>query len=314
MDWSPGLVVHHYLTLMHQALYHEFAGNSVEAVEFAMQARELAPSVPFAVLGWGLSASIARNAGELSSAKAFAKRAERLLATIDTRDLRGEERFALLSVAEGIAHFDPAGANTLFATYWGLAPVDKMLSLSGDPRLTADETYVEGVVADGLGEIDRAERCYRTAYETFRAIGYVRRAASCAYALILLGRADADLRAYVWSVVAGTRNYLCTALRSRADESIDARLAALERHPIIAALPPSQREVVVLICSGKTNKEIAQLRNVGEQTIKNMLTRYVFRAFGVSSRSALVSMCLGERSPSQEYEGTALQAPAVTRR
>jgi DNA-binding NarL/FixJ family response regulator len=57
-------------------------------------------------------------------------------------------------------------------------------------------------------------------------------------------------------------------------------------------LPRGQREVVGLICTGKTNKEIADLRGVTEQTIKNMLTKNVFPAFGVSSRAALVSSCL----------------------
>jgi DNA-binding NarL/FixJ family response regulator len=68
----------------------------------------------------------------------------------------------------------------------------------------------------------------------------------------------------------------------------------LDRHPLVATLPRTQREVVVLICMGKTNREIAQLRNVGEQTIKNMLTKNIFPAFGVSSRSALVGTCLRE--------------------
>ncbi len=58
----------------------------------------------------------------------------------------------------------------------------------------------------------------------------------------------------------------------------------------------AQREVVLLMCQGKSNKEIAALRNVGEQTIKNMLTKHIFRAFGVTSRAALVSLCL-RRTP-----------------
>jgi DNA-binding NarL/FixJ family response regulator len=60
----------------------------------------------------------------------------------------------------------------------------------------------------------------------------------------------------------------------------------------VAALPRAQREVVLLICAGKTNREIAAQRLVGEQTIKNMLTKHIFPVFGVSSRAALVSECL----------------------
>jgi DNA-binding NarL/FixJ family response regulator len=68
--------------------------------------------------------------------------------------------------------------------------------------------------------------------------------------------------------------------------------AALDRHPIVASLPRAQREIVGLICMGKSNKEIAQFRNVREQTVKNMLTQSIFPAFGVASRAALVSSCL----------------------
>ena len=95
------------------------------------------------------------------------------------------------------------------------------------------------------------------------------------------------MRAFVATQLNGTANYISASLRLNYDP-----VAVLDRHPIVATLPVAQREVVALICQGKTNREIAQLRNVGEQTIKNMLTKHVFRAFGVSSRAALVSTCL----------------------
>ena len=285
LDWSSGLSVQHYITLLHQAFFHEFSGNTVEAYQFAAQAREAAPTVPFEVLGWGVSSALARNAGEAFSAIVFAQRAQKLLETLDARELAGDERFSMLCVAENCAHFAPNKAAELFAGYWRLAPVDKMQSLSGDPRLTADETFIEGVIAQALDEWDRARACYRRAFEMFRAIGYVRRAVMSANALLKLGEDD-ELRCYINAELAGTDNYITRSFRS--DDETD----SIEQHPIVASLPRTQREVVVLICRGKTNKEIAALRNVGEQTVKNMLTKHVFRAFGVSNRAALVSMCL----------------------
>jgi DNA-binding CsgD family transcriptional regulator/tetratricopeptide (TPR) repeat protein len=292
IDWSSGLTIQRYLTLAHLALFEEFSGNTVDAYRLAMQACDVAPTAPFAILGWALCSGIARNAGETSAAIALAKRAQAQLATIDIAELTGEERFALMSVAENCAHFDPDGAASLFAAYWGLAPVDRMLSLAGDPRLSADETFIAGVVAQAGGDLGRAAICYRRAFEMFKEIGYVRRGVTAAYALISLVPDDEPAQSYARTQLIGTSNYITRGLERLPMN----RPAAFDRHPIIASLPKTQREVVALICSGKTNKEIAALRNVGEQTIKNMLSKYVFRKFGVTSRSALISACLREAS------------------
>ena len=286
IDWSSGVTVQHYLTLAHQALFHEFDGNTVQAYQLATQAREHAPTAAFEVLGWGLSSAIARNAGERHSAIVFAKRAQQVLETIEEADLVGEERFALLAVAENCAHFEPERAAALCARYFGLAPVDKMVVMSSDPRLTADETFIAGVIAQAQSEHARAEACYRQAFEIFKSVGYLRRALHCAHAILQISP-DANLHDYIATHLAARNNYVTAALARG-----NGRLADLERHPIVATLPAAQREVVTLLCLGKTNKEIAELRHVGEQTIKNMLTKHVFRAFGVTSRAALVSACL----------------------
>ncbi len=288
IEWSSGLTAQQYLTVAHQAMYNEFAGNTLTAYQLAALARENVPTAAFEVFAWSLSSTIARNAGEIHAATMFAKRADALLSTLDLGSLAGEERFALLSVAEACAHFDSARAVELCARYYGLAPVEKVyLASGGDVRQTADEAFISGVIAQARGERERAGMCYRTSFELLRDVGYVRRAAIAGHALLGLVE-DADVRSYVTTHVAGTSNFIAASL----DRNVTDRVAALERHPIVASLPAAQREVVVLVCRGKTNREIAQARNVGEQTIKNMLTKHVFRAFGVSSRAALVSACL----------------------
>jgi DNA-binding CsgD family transcriptional regulator/tetratricopeptide (TPR) repeat protein len=286
LDWSSGLTAQRYLTLAHQALYNEFAGNTLEAYQFAERARESAPTVAFEVLSWGLSSSIARNAGEWHSAMLYAKRAQQLLERLDIPALTPEERFALLAVAENCAHFDADKAAELCARYYGLAAVDTVHASSGDLRLTADEAFIAGVIAEARNDRTTAVTYYRKSFDLFREIGYVRRAIGAAHVLLKLADDDA-VRTYAATQLNGTSNYISASLRLNGDP-----VAALGRHPVVASLPVAQREVVALVCQGKTNREIAQLRNVGEQTIKNMLTKHVFRAFGVSSRAALVSTCL----------------------
>jgi DNA-binding CsgD family transcriptional regulator len=287
IEWSSGLMAQHHITLVHQALFNEFGGDTLAAYQYAAQARENAPTVAFEVLGWALCSTIARNAGEMHSATMFAKRAEQLVDTLDASALFGEERFSLLVVAENYAHLNIDRATELCARYFGLAPVDTLHAASGDVRLTADEAFITGVVAEASGQTERACACYRTSYELFRQVGYVRRAAISGNSFLRLAE-DHDMRAYVASLVRGSSNFIEKTLARHSVE----RAASLANHPLIAALPAAQREVVALVCAGKTNKEIALARNVGEQTIKNMLTKHVFRAFGVSSRAALVSACL----------------------
>jgi DNA-binding CsgD family transcriptional regulator/tetratricopeptide (TPR) repeat protein len=290
IDWASGLTAQHHITLAHQALFSEFAGDTVAAYQFAAQAREAAPTAAFEVLGWGLSSTLARNAGEMHSATMYAKRADQLLSTFDTRSLLGEERFALLVVAENCAHFDIGRASELCARYYGLAPVDKVHAASGDVRTTADEAFISGILEQARGERERALTRYRTAFELFRDIGYVRRAVIAGHALLKVAD-DSLVRAYVASNSCGTSNFVAMSLAAGNTEGV----ARLERHPVVASLPPAQRDVVMQVCLGKTNREIARMRNVGEQTIKNMLTKHIFRAFGVSSRAALVSSCLRGR-------------------
>jgi DNA-binding CsgD family transcriptional regulator len=287
IEWSSGLTAQRYLTLAHQALFNEFAGNTLTAYQLASDAREKVPTVAFEVYAWTLSSTLARNAGEPHAATMFAKRADQLLATLDQSTLSGEERFSLLAVAECCAHFDTERAAELCARYYGLAPVEKAHVASGDVRLTGDEAFITGVIAQARDDRERAGICYRTSFDLFRGIGYTRRAAIAGHALLAFAE-DAEVRAYVTAQVGGTSNFITAALTCNDTD----RVASLERHPVVASLPRAQREVVVLVCRGKTNREIAEARNVGEQTIKNMLTKHVFRAFGVSSRAALVSACL----------------------
>jgi DNA-binding CsgD family transcriptional regulator len=297
MNWTSSLSGQRYLTLAHQALFEEFAGNTVEAYQFAAQARECAPSVAFEVLGWGLSSAIARNAGEHYSAVFFAQRAQQLLGTLNLSDLAGEERVAMLCVAENCAQFDAHNAALLLADYRAHAPANNFGSSLEDPRIAAHESFIAGVVAQASNERERACTFYRRAFDVFDAVGYVRRASTAAHALVEL-TGDEAMRAYLAQRLAGTNNYITKSLKNRAGDA----LAALESNSIFASLPPAQREVVVLVCKGKTNKEIAQLRYVGEQTVKNMLTKNIFPAFGISSRAALVSACLRGLEPTSKRQ------------
>lgn len=114
-----------------------------------------------------------------------------------------------------------------------------------------------------------------------------------AHALLKLADSD-ELRSYIATRTRGTSNYITRSM----SEVPSALATSIDSHPVVATLTRSQREVVFLICTGKTNKEIAELRSVTEQTVKNAITKSIFPAFGVSSRAALLGQFLRERSSS----------------
>jgi DNA-binding NarL/FixJ family response regulator len=286
MTWTSGLIMQRYLTLLHRALFAELAGNTEEAYAFAIEARVVAPTIPCQASAWAVSSLIARNADELHAAAAYAHRARQLLETLPTRELVGEERLSMLTVAECCAQFDSAAAKRLLSTYRELDPVDKMQAISDNPCLTAEESLVAAVVAEACGDVDVAQHNYRCAFQGFERLGYTRRALVAAFALVRLTN-DPSMRNYLNRRLDGTANYITRRLTASMDSA-----SRSPRHPIVQTLPPMQKEVVVLICQGKSNREIAAIRNVGEQTIKNVLSKAIFPAFGVSSRAGLLVECL----------------------
>jgi DNA-binding NarL/FixJ family response regulator len=54
-------------------------------------------------------------------------------------------------------------------------------------------------------------------------------------------------------------------------------------------LTPRQREVVALIAEGRTNREIADLLDLSEGTVRNHVTR-VLQALGVPDRANLADL------------------------
>jgi DNA-binding NarL/FixJ family response regulator len=73
---------------------------------------------------------------------------------------------------------------------------------------------------------------------------------------------------------------------ARGDSAFDPRHP--QRHPGRAALSPREREVLQLVASGSTNKEIAATLSIGGETVKTMLAR-VFAKLGVRRRAEAVA-------------------------
>ena len=99
-------------------------------------------------------------------------------------EVTGEERSALLVLAELFAHDDPAVAEQYLARFRMLTTsVIPILSYGTDPRVKGFEAYSQGVAWLRLGDVDEGKAALTEAWSIFEDFNYAWRAALCALAL-----------------------------------------------------------------------------------------------------------------------------------
>ena len=92
---------------------------------------------------------------------------------------------------------------------------------------------------------------------------------------------------------------------SRADESApDINLSALQASALMAcvegyALTSREKQIVLMVLHGMSNKEIASSISIAEQTVKDHL-KHVYGKTGVHQRTALCAKLLGIVPPTSQ--------------
>jgi RNA polymerase sigma factor (sigma-70 family) len=109
------------------------------------------------------------------------------------------------------------------------------------------------------------------------ALGYIRKDAEPAEVLRLVRRA------------AEGRTALSADMALRLAESLRLQRDRATMEQGLASFTPRQREVVVLIAEGRTSREIADLLDLSEGTVRNHVTR-VLQALGVPDRATLADL------------------------
>jgi DNA-binding NarL/FixJ family response regulator len=103
-----------------------------------------------------------------------------------------------------------------------------------------------------------------------------------------LNEAARDAGAQGTALKSGRVQELLETLRAvaRGESAFDTRHP--QRAPGRAALSPREREVLQLVASGSTNKEIAAALSIGAETVKTMLAR-IYAKLGVRRRAEAVA-------------------------
>jgi DNA-binding CsgD family transcriptional regulator len=202
-----------------------------------------------------------------------------LFADLNVQELHGDETMLPLVLAEELASVPCADeARHVLESYRKLSRASAMLYNTHSPSTYAYQRLVEAAVLEAAGERRTALRRYREAFDIFVRIGYRRRAIVAALRLSRLAQ-DAKSTSYA--------NVQTRHLSPRSWMRVEAK--KLKAGTL--RLTTVQREVLGLICQGKSNPDIARLRKRSLHTIRNLIAR-LFVIFAVSSREELAVECV----------------------
>jgi DNA-binding CsgD family transcriptional regulator/tetratricopeptide (TPR) repeat protein len=285
IPWTADLAELHFTMVRAVAWRYALDGDVFNAFRRLKEAASLAPSP-----GWSVTASCDRAyfatvLGEHRWAEQERSDAQELAASVDWRSLDGEERFALLVLADLSAPHDASLALSYLARYKDAGPrFAATLASRDDRRVDAQEAHAFGVVRAALGDRDEAIRLFRESYAIYDTIGYDWRAGRVALALAET-TCDPD-----WSERAGEK--LVAYPRSWLRRGGTPVPLARPEPPEVAHLTAAQRAVYDLLVRGLNPAQVAHELGRSAFTVRNHI-KAIFKVFGVNSRPALLARAIG---------------------
>jgi DNA-binding CsgD family transcriptional regulator len=198
---------------------------------------------------------------------------------ISWNEVTGEERSALLVLAELFAHDDPAIAEQYLARFRTLSTsVIPIISYGTDPRVKGLEAYSQGVAWLRLGDVDEGKAALTEAWSVFEDFNYAWRAALCALALFEITHDQRWVQRAARMIDPWPHSWIAR----RVADYTSAPVLRLER------VPPARRQVLELVRAGRRNSEIANALGRSPNTVRNQLSQ-LFATFNVKSRAELVA-------------------------
>jgi len=280
LPWTVGLQLERFQVTRFLSAVDELQGNELSAFGGFKKASRLAPSEHWSVLCYLDRAMLAKNTGEIAFATEQLQEAHEIAQRLSWNDVSGEERSALLVLAELFAHNDPSVAEQYLARFRSLtSTVVPMLAYGTDPRVRGFETYSQGVAWLRLGDTEEGKAALSEAWSIFEDFNYDWRAALCALGL---HEATRDRR-WVERAARKIAPWPQSWIARRVGDSKTTPVVSLDR------IPPAKREVLELVRAGRRNTEIAQVLGRSPNTVRNQLAQ-LFQIFEVKSRAELVAV------------------------
>jgi DNA-binding CsgD family transcriptional regulator len=279
LPWTTGLALEHFQVTRFLAAVDELQGNELAAFGAFKKAAKLAPSDHWSLLCYLDRALLARNTGEAAFAMEQLQEASEIAQRVSWGDVTGEEREALLVLAELYADSNPAIAEQYLARFRSLkSSVTPMFSYGTDPRVRGFETYSQGVAWLRIGDLEEGKAALTEAWSIFEDFNYGWRAALCALGLYEATHDKRWLERAARKIEPWPKSWIAR----RVAKSKTSSVISLER------IPPAKREVLELLRSGRRNNEIAKSLGRSPHTVRNQLAQ-LFQTFDVKSRAELVA-------------------------
>ncbi|MGZ3496336.1 MAG: response regulator transcription factor [Vulcanimicrobiaceae bacterium] len=204
--------------------------------------------------------------------------AEEHAARVNWQATHGEERMALLLLAELFSSIDAGKAADYLRQYSDLGDIDSpLMHFKYDERPRALADYSRGVVEIALGNRKQGVSLLKHAQKVFERIRYDWRAGRCSLRLFEMTRDRAALE----DAAERLRNYTASWLGDELRALSSPASAQVQ-------LPRMQRRVFEALCRGLSNAQIAQEIGRSEFTVRNHV-KVIFKTFGVRSRSSLIA-------------------------
>ncbi len=279
LPWTSGLRLERFQITRFLAAIDELNGNELAAFTGFKKAAPLAPSKHWSVICLLDRALLAKSTGEVAFATEQLHEAHEIAQRVSWNEVSGEERSALLVLAQLFAHDDPAVAEQYLARYRTLsASVTPILSYGTDPRVRGFEAYTQGVAWLGIGDVEVAKASLEEAWSIFEGFEYGWRAALCALALYEVTHDQRWVEHAARKIEPWPKSWIAR----RVGQAPNTSVLRLDR------VTPARRQVLELVRAGMSNSEVANALGRSPNTVRNQVSE-LFTTFNVKSRAELVA-------------------------
>ena len=277
-QWSDDFRAHQFQTVKAVGWCCALQGDYFNGLRYLKMAGGFAPSAAWRAMTLLDRAYLARCFGERHWSRDELAEADDLMASVQWRETKDEERVALLLAAELHAPVDSGKAAGYLGEFSEMRDaLSPLVLFRYDRRLSALADYASGIVQVNFGNHKAAVKSLTRAWEVYDKIGYDWRAGRSSLRLYELTGDQA------WLQRARTKlkNYRTSWLWKELQEIDPAR-------DDMPRLTPAQRRILHLLYSGKTTKEICVETDCSAFTIQNHI-KAILKAFGLPNRATLVA-------------------------
>lgn len=278
LAWTPDVAVQHFSTIRALGWDAFMRGSPGQAQWAFKEARAVAPSSTWRIMGHLDRAYVARISGNEFWALEELAQADALAFEVAWESSFGEERQVLVSLAVMHAPGDAPRAQRYATMYSriGTENVNPSYAVHGDRRALAHARYAQGRIAQTLGRRTAAIEALREAFEIFESASFHYRAVLAATALAELTADDTWRRA----ALAHAGRYPNCPLAAAAETAVE-REAAMPPQ-----LSPVQRQIARAVWNGTDEAELSRRFSRSQYRIQRQIEA-IYAAFEVGSREEL---------------------------